>query len=725
MAVGMFDPDDNPFAPPDKYGPGSPTWISLVDAYLNGGPAPPGMTLAQIRALNAAVRKEIREPRQLCNAAGGFVTQAGNVCLFGEAATTKANEILNNPDAPQGIKDKAQRWLDANPTEETDTGETEEETKTLQDYIDEFGEDVVNTAQGIYDDVGGFIEGAKDDPLGTLVSILDVVVDAGIPEKCQDLQDCKTADPAKGTYCWKDCVNFSVLAGIPGLPSLPGMQDVGTYRDFEDAVKEIGTTIGDVIEGNANCGENNDQDCTVSQVLTDAGTWVMKKIEGVFKDIDDASIDDAYDWIKGIFGAAVGGFVFSQVKEEIEDLFFPIAPPDDTLIDCADYGREGGEVSDVNECGNCKEKGVEPGEDGRCRRVIKDDFEDDDDEVDVSEVETTCKREGKKYNDLLDECGDCIQEGYAPGADGVCEPVDGDAGTGGGDDTTEVYDPDCETDPRPTGLLTFNLLNKQKIWDQKCGGTVDTGGDDSGTDTGGDEVFDLPCPDGYKRFNGECDLPCPTNPSIAASDPRCGGTTTGTPTFTVVCGQKEPYAPTGNAIEYNAAYREYEADYNEKCGQTGGPPTDGEDVPPDEPAVTCDDPAATNFGQKGACTYRPIVKKCEDPNALNTGKKGPCKYDTSDPCLSADYAAANPTECGTAPLDCSDPAYAAANPDECGTTPPPETSSGGGGGGGGAGGASGMFDLESFEITGDPQLLAKMEFPITDFLSGSMFKDYV
>jgi hypothetical protein len=35
-----------------------------------------------------------------------------------------------------------------------------------------------------------------------------------------------------------------------------------------------------------------------------------------------------------------------------------------------------------------------------------------------------------------------------------------------------------------------------------------------------------------------------------------------------------------------------------------------------------------------------------------------------------------------------------------------------------------MFDLESFEITGDPQLLAKMEFPITDFLSG-MFKDYV
>jgi hypothetical protein len=321
------------------------------------------------------------------------------------------------------------------------------ETKTLQDYIDEFGEDVVNTAQGIYDDVGGFIEGAKDDPLGTLVSILDVVVDAGIPEKCQDLQDCKTANPDKGTYCWKDCVNFSILTGIPGLPSLPGMQDVGTYRDFEEGIKGIGKTIGDVIEGNAECGENNDQECTVAQVLEDAVTEVKKKIDGFLEGLEDPTLDDAYEWIKGIFGAAVGGFVFSQVKEEIEDLFFPVGPSDETLINCADYGREGGEVGSVDECGNCLDKTEDIGTDGRCRKFIKDDF-------DVSEVETTCKREGKEYNDLLDECGDCIKPNHAPGPDGICAPIDGDV--------DEEGDPRCsdkafaERNPRICGgQITF------------------------------------------------------------------------------------------------------------------------------------------------------------------------------------------------------------------------------------------------------------------------------
>ena len=86
----------------------------------------------------------------------------------------------------------------------------------------------------------------------------------------------------------------------------------------------------------------------------------------------------------------------------------------------------------------------------------------------------------------------------------------------------------------------------------------------------------------------------------------------------------------------------------------------------------------------------------------------------------------NPEECSER-IDCSCPEYAAANPEECTTGPEPPSGGGGGGGGGGdggGGGSSGMFDLESFEIAGDPQLLARMEFPITNFLEG-MFKDYV
>jgi hypothetical protein len=130
MANGLFNIqdviDDNPFLEPDTYGPGSDSWIDLVDTYINGGPPPPGMTLAQIRALNSAIRSELRSGKQICNASGGLVIANGKGCLFGEAALDKANEILENPNSPQGIKDKAQRWLDANQTEDTGTGTGED-----------------------------------------------------------------------------------------------------------------------------------------------------------------------------------------------------------------------------------------------------------------------------------------------------------------------------------------------------------------------------------------------------------------------------------------------------------------------------------------------------------------------------------------------------------------------------------------------------------------------
>ena len=73
------------------------------------------------RATNAAYRAGVRDRRALCNAACGLVGKAGCECYFGDEAYNKANEILNNPDAPQGIKDKAQGWLDVNPRETEDT----------------------------------------------------------------------------------------------------------------------------------------------------------------------------------------------------------------------------------------------------------------------------------------------------------------------------------------------------------------------------------------------------------------------------------------------------------------------------------------------------------------------------------------------------------------------------------------------------------------------------
>ena len=123
---------------------------------------------------------------------------------------------------------------------------------------------------------------------------------------------------------------------------------------------------------------------------------------------------------------------------------------------------------------------------------------------------------------------------------------------------------------------------------------------------------------------------------------------------------------------------------------------------------------------------------CPDPNAtvqqggLTPGACGPCKtgyvYDgsvercvqstTPDPCLDAAYAAANPEQCGTGDdcNDCTCAEYAAANPEECATGGSDDTGGGGGGGG--------MFRPQAGvpPTLGDPQLLARMEFPIENFL---------
>jgi hypothetical protein len=146
-------------------------------------------------------------------------------------------------------------------------------------------------------------------------------------------------------------------------------------------------------------------------------------------------------------------------------------------------------------------------------------------------------------------------------------------------------------------------------------------------------------------------------------------------------------------------------------------------------------PSGQDFDADGNCG--PIYE-CDDPNAtVNAdGSCGPCKQgyvfdgavercvqeSVTDPCDDPAYAAANPTECGSLPPDCTDCScaeYAAANPDECGT-------GGGGDDGGGddgsTGGGVGMFRPQASAppSLGDPQLLARTEFPIVDYLSESL-----
>ena len=191
------------------------------------------------------------------------------------------------------------------------------------------------------------------------------------------------------------------------------------------------------------------------------------------------------------------------------------------------------------------------------------------------------------------------------------------------------------------------------------------------------------------------------------------------------------------------------------------------------PIITgeCQDDKANNTGEPGECTYdnpcdsydygsnNPI--ECgwfECPDGGYAPTEADCE-DTPDPCDSYDYASQNPLECGWvecpdggfAPtqdqcegiVECDDPTatnygeqgpctydpdcndctcaeYAAENPEECGGTPPPPPS-----GGGGLGGEveTGMFGVEPMTISGDPQLLARLEFPIVDYLSEAINKD--
>jgi len=142
--------------------------------------------------------------------------------------------------------------------------------------------------------------------------------------------------------------------------------------------------------------------------------------------------------------------------------------------------------------------------------------------------------------------------------------------------------------------------------------------------------------------------------------------------------------------------------------------------------------------ENGATDW-PLCSECPDGTA--TDPETPCGGECND-CSCAEYAAENPLECLSDPCDdCSCAEYAAANPEECVGGPPPgggdscddcsceeyaaenpeeceEGEEGGGGGGGGGGGTGGLFDPFTATVSGDPELLARQEFPIANYLAG-------
>ena len=319
----------------------------------------------------------------------------------------------------------------------------------------------------------------------------------------------------------------------------------------------------------------------------------------------------------------------------------------------------------INSNGDCECPSTETGEtcsdenrqqnpDGSCADKCKDNFEFDNNDkcVPIQQGSSPCEQINPATGqpspkDDMGECVDCTDEANALACDWF------DCGD-------NVYAPtrnDCPTAPPPIVCDPITDANADECGYKKC---------DNGT---------------YVPKDEQCPIivdPCETIDATNAEE--CGYKKCDDGTY-IPKDQQCPITvdPCDDPV--------YASENQDECG----------------PIVdSCDDPvyAAENPQE---CGYT-----CDDPNAtvleggLTPGACGPCKegyvfdgtvercvqIEQPDPCNDPDYAAANPTECGTTPPpDCSDPEYAAANPEECmpSPPPPPETGGGGGGGGGGAG----------------------------------------
>ena len=195
------------------------------------------------------------------------------------------------------------------------------------------------------------------------------------------------------------------------------------------------------------------------------------------------------------------------------------------------------------------------------------------------------------------------------------------------------------------------------------------------------------CTGGQKDYGNGCEDPCEFNNGIPASSLECidpeGSCANGAVDYPTCTQCEDGSIP--DAIDGCAGPTINCADYNQQTNEDGtcGPCLPGyvkDTSQPDEPCVAApEDPCPAGF-------------------ALNSAT-GLCEPVT---CPDGESFCEATGQCETAE-NCPD------GGDDGGTT---------GGGGFGGGGGGGMFDIKPITISGDPQLLSRTEFPITDFLAG-------
>lgn len=485
------------------------------------------------------------------------------------------------------------------------------------------------------------------------------------------------------------------------------------------------------------------------------------------------TVEDILKTVGGYVGDAVFGAVLTSAEDAVRDkIGLPIIPEgtDTTCTGSLVYDPDAN-----NGLGGCVESGTTTGF-GICEdldefgnEVVKLDADGSNcpglaSEWNPGDPCTTGLNPDIQNDGKLNELGKCIPNP-------IDETTDGD----GDGDTTTTTETDivCE---EGVAINPSNTYSQRKTaWDSACGQThcfqgvgqaatkmtdhVDNncsnplktdvdGGGDGGTDTGECPEGTVKCPEG--TFNINDGSSCSSNPEVEC---RGRGDDTTPPVEPPVdeydCkGYPETLEQEQACIEQGWAQcgdntqnpgRWYRSSVGEAkaCGTTVTPP------------MQCNDPNAVNNGEDGPCECKPGYSKdteglcvqtgevcdngatvesgcdtCPDGSSVLEHENGECPTVKPPPPEECDNGATDFPACKTCPegqsMDEDGNCKSTVTPPPP-TTPPPEEE-GGGDEGGGGGGGGGMFRPQATAppSLGDPQLVARMEFPIVDYLSESL-----